>query len=265
MIQTSYVPLEKPYQIVEYNGNLGIQIGTLIVTREKRRKGCDGYAIETHSHPVVSYVNKEMPLDLKRHKSLSMPRPFEGVVWDHVELYELNVITRDNEGLTWENFMQLCKKLRLRELENPNFDADIQIIENYGLLQDWGIEIGLPRRKIRCEPTLNVEVAGRLTVNGKDYCHTNGDMGIIVEYTDKDTMSVKMIRQAHAYMYILESLGIDEHKVKFWTQDLFMQDLTDMLKREENCLRYSDDDYTYETPEEYGMLRAAEDIAPREP
>ena len=26
MIQTSYVPLEKPYQIVEYNGNLGIQV-----------------------------------------------------------------------------------------------------------------------------------------------------------------------------------------------------------------------------------------------
>ena len=126
MIQTSYATLDKPYHIIEYNGELGIQIGTLIVTKEKKQKGNDGYAIETHSHPVVSYVNKKMPLDFKNHKSLSMPRPFEGVVWDKVELYELNVITREDEGLTWEDFMQLCKKLRLRELENRNFDAEIQ-------------------------------------------------------------------------------------------------------------------------------------------
>ena len=35
MIQTSYVPLEKPYHIIENNGDIGIKIGTLIVTREK--------------------------------------------------------------------------------------------------------------------------------------------------------------------------------------------------------------------------------------
>ncbi len=32
MLQTSYVPLEHPYKIIEYQGIMGIQIGTLIVT-----------------------------------------------------------------------------------------------------------------------------------------------------------------------------------------------------------------------------------------
>lgn len=259
MIQTSYVPLEKPYHIIEYNGDLGIQIGTLIVTREKKQRKGDGYAIETHSHPVVSYVNKEMPLDFKNHKSLSMPRPFEGVVWDKVELYELNVITRDNEGLTWEDFMQLCKKLRLRGLENPNFDAELQIIENYGLLQDWGIQIGLPKSQVRHGPILNVEVAGHLQVNGKEYCCTNGDMGIVVEYGDTHKMFTKMIQQARSYMSIMDHFNIEEHKVKFWTQNLFMQDLTDMLKREEKYLIYAKDDYFYEAPEDYVCMAAEPD------
>ncbi len=262
MIQTSYVPLEKPYHIIEHNGNLGIQIGTLLVTREKSCNDDDSYAIETHSHPVVSYINKRMPLELKKHMSLSMPRPFEGVVWDNVELYELNVITRENGELTWEDFMQLCKKLRIRELENPNFDADMQIVENYGILRDWGIPIRHPKRNRKGEPTLNVEVAGRLQVNGKDYFHTNGDMGIVVEYADNDTMFVNIIRQAHSYMSIMEGLGLDEYKVKFWTQDIFMQDLTAMLKRDEKSLHYpiADNDPF----EDYGWM-AAEDYPPVEP
>jgi len=264
MIQTSYAPLDKPYQIIEYNGRLGIQIGTLIVTKEKRRGKDGGYAIETHSHPVVSYVNKEEPLDLKNHLSLSKPRPFEGVVWDDVELYELNVVTRENSYVSWEDYMQLCKKIRLCEYENREVNAEMHIMNNYGILHDWGIYVMPPKKTSGDECVLHVEVAGMIQLNGKTYCHTQGDMGIVVEYADTMSMFINIMQQAHSYMSFMEHFDMAEYKVRFWTQDMFMQELTDMLKKEEKNLRFSIDEYQYGMPEETGMSIAAEDIAPVE-
>lgn len=262
MIQTSYAPLDKPYQIIEYNGRLGIQIGTLIVTKEKRHKKDEGYGIETHSHPVVTYVNKETPLELKKHMSLSKPRPFEGVVWDDVELYELNVVTRVNEEVSWEDYMELCKKIRLCEMENYEVNAEMHIMNNYGLLHDWGINVVPPKTKSSGERVLHVEVAGMIQLNGKTYCHTRGGMGIIVEYADTMNMFINMMLQVRSYISFMEHFDIEEYKVKFWTQDMFMQELTDMLKREEKGLRYPIDEFEYEMPEETGIWMAAEDVAP---
>lgn len=262
MIQTSYAPLDKPYQIIDYNGRLGIQIGTLIVTKEKRHGKDGGYAIETHSHPVVSYVNKALPLNLKNHLSLSKPRPFEGVVWDDVELYELNVVTRVNEELTWEDFMQLCKKIRLCELENREVNAEMHIMNNYGLLHDWGIHVAPPITKRGGEPVLHVEVAGMIQLNGKAYCHTRGDMGIVVKYADTMNMFIHIMQQARSYISFMEHFDMEEYKVKFWTQDMFMQELTDMLKGDEKSLHYADDEDVYETPEDFGMLVAADEGTP---
>lgn len=55
---------------------------------------------------------------------------------------------------------------------------------------------------------------------------------------------------------------MEEYKVKFWTQDMFMQELTDMLKTEEKSLHYADDEDVYETPEDFGMLVAAYEGTP---
>ena len=262
MIQTSYAPLDKPYQIIEYNGRLGIQIGTLIVTKEKQCGKDGGYAIETHSHPVVSYVNKDMPLELKNHLSLSKPRPFEGVVWDDVELYELNVIARENVEISWEDYMQLCKKIRLCELEDRRVDAEMHIMNNYGLLHDWGIRVAPPPQKSGGERVLHVEVAGMIQLNGKTYCHTNGDMGIVVKYEDIFNMFINILRQAQYYISFMEHFGFEEYKVKFWTQDMFMQELTNMLKKKEKNLHYPSSDLIYEIPEETGLSIAAEEYRP---
>jgi hypothetical protein len=262
MIQTSYVPLEHPYQIIEYNGKLGIQIGTLIVTKDVSSEKNGDYAIETHSHPVVTYVNKETPLELKKHMSLSKPRPFEGVVWDDVELYELNVVTRVNEELSWEDYMELCKKIRLCEMGNYEVNAEMHIMNNYGLLHDWGINVAPPKTKRGGERVLHVEVAGMIQLNGKTYCHTRGDMGIIVEYADTMSMFIHIMQQAKSYISFMEHFDIEEYKVKFWTQDMFMQKLTDMLKIEEKSLHYPIDEFEYETPEELRVLMASEDVSP---
>ena len=61
---------------------------------------------------------------------------------------------------------------------------------------------------------------------------------------------------------MLEHLGIFDCKVKFWTQDLFLQQLAESLNEEikellkDGTYRWSDDD------DDNGMLMAAEEISP---
>lgn len=106
IINTTYVPLQPPYQIIKYTGTVGMQIGTLIVTFQKEgdTNGL-GYAIETHSHPVVTYEQKEMHRDGIIHSDI----PFmEGVVWDHVELKDVTTICLSSTSLIgWNDFCSL--------------------------------------------------------------------------------------------------------------------------------------------------------------
>ena len=57
-MQSHFVKLEPPYQIIHYGGVVGIQIGTLIVVGESHPGDYSSLDIFTHSHPVVSYVDK---------------------------------------------------------------------------------------------------------------------------------------------------------------------------------------------------------------
>lgn len=265
MIQTSYVPLEHPYQIIEYQGVLGIQIGTLIVTVDMSDESEKGYAIETHSHPVVSYVNNKIHTDMKIHRSLSLPRPYEGVVWDKVELHDLRTLVREGEMLNWDDFMDYCRRLRLGELEGTHINVDSAIMDNYGLLLDWGIDIEEPNGAHSPNKQLNVEVVGFTKFGDKEYLMTEGDMGIVVKVCDKDVMIGRIFAQADFFLTLMRYYDIADCKVKFWTQDLFQQDFTDELNERwalynQNMLPSPQDEDVYG-----GCLRAAEDLEDPEP
>ena len=58
MIQTQLLRLDPPYQIISAGGRVGIQVATLIVTEDKTTED-GGYAVDTHSHPVVNYGLKQ--------------------------------------------------------------------------------------------------------------------------------------------------------------------------------------------------------------
>ena len=258
MIQTSYVPLEHPYQIVEYQGTLGIQIGTLLVTVDKSEDSEGGYAIETHSHPVVSYVNNKMRTDMKNFKSLSLPRPYEGVVWDKVELHQLRTFVWEGETLSWSDYMVFCRRLRLSELEGSMQNAGAAIMDNYGMLSDWGIDVGLPKGVKGGSNTLAVELSHYEKYGDNEYLMIDGDMGIVVRKDDTDLMIGQILRQADFFLSFMEYLDIYDCKVKFWTEDLFMQHLT--MELNDRWERY-EQNKLYQEEEEYATLRAAEDIA----
>ena len=88
MIQTHLLKLDPPYQIIACRGEVGMQIATLVVTEETRDE--DGnYGITTHSHPVVTYVDKQLKKQPDSDSFENDPALIacgEGVVWDKVEV-----------------------------------------------------------------------------------------------------------------------------------------------------------------------------------
>ena len=100
MIQTQLLKADKPYQIISAAGMVGIQVATLIVTEEKIAE--DGsYLIDTHSHPVVNYGNKEGLTDELKYNTNYLPEDEykvyqrlqpEGAVWNKVEIRDVRVL-----------------------------------------------------------------------------------------------------------------------------------------------------------------------------
>ena len=100
---TTYVPLQPPYQIIKYSGDVAMQIGTLIVTIQKEGNANGlGYSIETHSHPVVAYENK---INMDKSRQLSAHVLLEGAVWNYVEVKDVTTVCMNDSRLTWDEFM----------------------------------------------------------------------------------------------------------------------------------------------------------------
>lgn len=100
MIQTQLLKADKPYQIITAAGMVGIQVATLIVTEEKTEE-IGSYFIDTHSHPVVNYGNKEgLVEEMKYHKYCPPDEEYqyyqrlqpEGAVWNKVEIRDVRVL-----------------------------------------------------------------------------------------------------------------------------------------------------------------------------
>lgn len=103
IVSTTYVPLQPPYQIIKYGRDIAMQIGTLIVTIQKEGDSKDlSYEIETHSHPVVSYENKDKA---GQNKQLSAYHFLEGAVWNFVEVKDVTTICLSNSLLSWQEYI----------------------------------------------------------------------------------------------------------------------------------------------------------------
>lgn len=117
-MESHFVKLEPPYQIIHYGGVVGIQIGTLIVVG-KQYPGPDGIDIYTHSHPVVSYVDKhQLKAKLGKNRGNFFTASYfgggEGNVWSKVEVSDVDVIglwdtdqEQDTCTFEWDYFAEL--------------------------------------------------------------------------------------------------------------------------------------------------------------
>ena len=102
MIQTNYVALEHPHRVIYYNGVVGLQIGSLIVTTEKVDE-VSGSVVEMKSHPVVSYCSTEAKKNINR---ISYPGVYsEAVVWDQVEQNDVTTLCVEGGSIDSDDFL----------------------------------------------------------------------------------------------------------------------------------------------------------------
>ena len=135
-MSTTYVPLQAPYQIIKYGSDIGMQIGTLIATKEIEGDESCPFRIETHSYPVVAYEDK---MKASMGKNLFSHHFMEGVVWNRVELHDVSTVCMVNARLPWQEFIDFLWEDHLRS----EVEAPFQI-HSMRRLKELGVQIELP-------------------------------------------------------------------------------------------------------------------------
>jgi len=144
-MQSHFVKLEPPYQIIHYGGVVGIQIGTLIVVGESYPNDNNSIDIYSHSHPVVSYVDKHLlKTKLGKERGNSTLAAYygggEGHVWSKVEVSDVDIIgmtdlsaEEEPSLFEWSDFVTLVSDgFSLSDAEIGKFrEGAIFGLENY--------------------------------------------------------------------------------------------------------------------------------------
>lgn len=128
IVNTHYVQLNAPYPIIYCKGEVGMQIGTLIVVEDNYKDDPQviqnratgnlrfryPYGITSHSHPVVTYGNKYRvrPSDTAQPNDWS-----EAVVWDKFELRDvITLCFSDEDTIDISRLHMLVSGERLSEM-----------------------------------------------------------------------------------------------------------------------------------------------------
>ena len=167
IVSTAYVPLQPPYQIIKYDQDVAMQIGTLIVTVQK---GAKDYQIETHSHPVVAYENKERPG--MADNQLTGHQLLEGAVWNNVEVRDVTTVCLAGATLTWRQFLEVLEYESFLNMYRKTPDVGI-----YWSLKKLGVKVLPPETResivnlgLRIQPeesglALQSEVSSQIFLN----------------------------------------------------------------------------------------------------
>ena len=148
MIQTHLLKLQPPYQIIACKGEIGVQIATLIVTEETRGENGE-YGITTHSHPVVSYIDKQtisQRIDDEKDDyeiDALVVQNGEGVVWDKVECNQTTLVGMTDQKerkLACEDFCSLVAPM-LEEIAFGGEWKGHRISDFQSKVEDMGFSI----------------------------------------------------------------------------------------------------------------------------
>ena len=167
-MQSHFVKLDPPYQSIHYGGVVGIQIGTLITVANEYPGDQSLSNVYTHSHPVVSYVDKNL---FKRRMGNHRANPTlaaywgggEGNVWSKVEINDVDVLGlwdtdqfQDSYPFEWDDFVMLveCGFSLTDVLQGKSRERGIYDLKNY--LEKVGFSIVLPDLVEHFEMTFSI-------------------------------------------------------------------------------------------------------------
>ena len=228
MIQSHYVPLERPYRIIYAGGVVGLQIGTLIVVDDQTpmvsqtvssqrdyRSAMFNYignmGIKTYSHPVVSYINKSD----NGKRDLMSDAPYggtysEAVVWNQVEQRDVMTICLEGDKLHWA---ELREFLFQKVSTSKDRDSALEIMISIGSMVDSIISLGgkfvLPAGNVIHVQLLKGVWEDDESGSREPGFHTNDDvlLPFIARTNDVEEAYVIMFRQLHHYRRILKKIN----------------------------------------------------------
>lgn len=246
-MQSHFVSLEHPYPIICYGKEVAMQVGTLIVVEESPNE--DGtYGLETHSHPVVSYMNR------KRGKILipSLSVYPETTVWNKVEANEVAIVClEDQEFMIWPEFSGFLSS-RLEENAVNGEELDIHYANE---LRKRFVALGIPVEKVVhglydivlryheglhgfediCYGT-SIQMTDREGHVNDNYTIMRGVFSFFVTDGDEDDMYEDLIKEAKMYSGFAESPNLV--KFRFRSPN----------KRYEELVKRLNDYYGVDTP-----------------
>ena len=234
MIQTHYVPLERPYRIIYTGGKMGLQIGTLLVISSEEHLPSESHFkyitpnYITMSHPIVSYVNKEycqkqniLVSDIMYGGAFS-----EADVWDNVRQSDVATLCLEGQKILWEDFMNIITPLLNECRDESTSREQIGKARSFFLtLKDLGGGIEPPEGfesptnyfgedKAYEIQTLLVSVPDTtLKEKSKEMCFCSefgADIPFVAKTEDIETAYKILRRQTHFYKHILTELFPNE-------------------------------------------------------
>lgn len=229
---TSYIPLEKPYQIIKYGKDIGMQIGTLVASCLLEGDEDQSFRIETHSYPVVACANKMSTVTDKTFFAL---QPMEGVVWNRVELSDVVTICLTGEHITWQEFVNFL----WTDIERTGYTA----APEYGAvvtLRNLGVDIASPPKG---KQLVHLHLEENRMTKEKRICSSTKDSVVINIAWDEDLQTMKnrvMFQLMLWYLCSLEAKmefpGKPKFFVSFESDDEIIAQLVSIL----NNLKYED-------------------------
>ena len=242
IVNSHYVPLQPPFPIIYSNGEVAMQTGTLIVVEGRDPSSSHPYgnreppyAIRTHSHPVVSYVNKQIGIvdgaDLFNDYT-------EGVVWNRVELSEVTVIAFMNSGKTepsipadmlLDRISEIIVKGRINALfygKEFYLNKLVYRLELLGLSVPKQTQI---RGKVRL-------ILGGTNKPDKKSIIPNNIMNLpafffAVEWVNTDNSEVEIMRQIDEYITAFSIKRGVAVNIEFWSKNEELQELAERLTK----------------------------------
>lgn len=221
-MQSHFVKLEPPYQIIHYGGVVGIQIGTLIVVGQEYPGPGDSIDIYTRSHPVVSYVDKNLfkrKMDNRRADLVDAAYwgGGEGNVWSKVQVNDVDVLglwdadqQQNSYPFEWDDFVGLVSTgfSRIDAIQNKHRKNGLYDLMNY--LEKVGFDVVLPdpveHLKMTFEEmTFEVEYGRR--VPGLHCSTTDGLIEFYLPFYEKDPKHVvpMVVHFLQQYLTIMRS------------------------------------------------------------
>lgn len=232
---TSYIPLQKPYQIIKYGKDIGMQIGTLVASCMLKGDEIRPFRIESHSYPVVAYVDKDANVMDKEFYGL---QPMEGVVWNRVELREVATICLTGDKLTWMEFINFL----WADISRTGFTAAPQYDVSRAL-RVLGVEIAPPPKgkhivHLHCQSSLSKQI--RVSSSAKDDIAINLALDEDLQKMKSSVMTQLMFWHLSIVGNKIVFPGKPQFSVSFESDDESLTSLVNIL----NTLKNEDWDIT---------------------